>query len=99
MAEGQEFFCEKCGAAVPGDAEKCPKCGRVFYSVRCPSCGFTGNADLFVSGCPLCGYRISGGEATPPVRKGKKQRRWLYRIFTVLLAAAIIYFIITYLRL
>ncbi len=24
--------------------------------MRCPTCGYTGNADLFLSGCPNCGY-------------------------------------------
>jgi predicted RNA-binding Zn-ribbon protein involved in translation (DUF1610 family) len=50
------FFCENCGAEVPRDAKNCPKCGRFFASVRCPSCGFTGEEALFRGGCPVCGY-------------------------------------------
>jgi predicted RNA-binding Zn-ribbon protein involved in translation (DUF1610 family) len=50
------FFCENCGAEVAGNAKNCPKCGRFFASVRCPSCGFTGEGALFRDGCPVCGY-------------------------------------------
>jgi len=50
------FFCENCGAEVPRSADSCPQCGRYFASVRCPSCGFTGEASLFKNGCKVCGY-------------------------------------------
>jgi hypothetical protein len=50
------FFCENCGAEVPGNAKNCPACGRFFASVRCPSCDFTGGEALFRGGCPACGY-------------------------------------------
>ena len=50
------FFCESCGTEVPRDARNCPKCGRYFASVRCPSCEFTGEETLFKGGCPVCGY-------------------------------------------
>lgn len=99
MKEIHAFFCEKCGTAVSRDAGKCPNCGRYFTSVRCPSCGFTGQADLFAEGCPLCGYRISGKEQSRPVNTGRPGKRWVYRVLAVMLAAAIIYFFIQYLRL
>ncbi|MDR0402737.1 MAG: hypothetical protein LBH35_04010 [Treponema sp.] len=50
------FFCENCGAEVNRDTGRCPSCGRVFASVRCPACGFTGGESLFREGCPVCGY-------------------------------------------
>jgi predicted RNA-binding Zn-ribbon protein involved in translation (DUF1610 family) len=50
------FFCENCGAEVPRNATNCPQCGRFFASVRCPSCGFTGEEAFFKGGCPVCGY-------------------------------------------
>ncbi|TVR59022.1 MAG: zinc ribbon domain-containing protein [Spirochaetaceae bacterium] len=50
------FFCENCGREVKHDAKVCPGCGRFFSSVRCPRCSFSGEADLFVFGCPNCGY-------------------------------------------
>jgi ssDNA-binding Zn-finger/Zn-ribbon topoisomerase 1 len=54
------FFCENCGVKVPLRAKQCPRCGRLFQSVRCPSCGFTGEEALFTRGCPVCGYTVSG---------------------------------------
>ncbi|MDC7225571.1 MAG: zinc ribbon domain-containing protein [Spirochaetales bacterium] len=52
----QKFYCDNCGTKVSRNAAKCPHCGRFFKSVRCPSCGLTGPADLFLDGCPSCGY-------------------------------------------
>ena len=51
-----KFFCESCGAEVPIDEKKCPKCGSDFASIRCPACGFIGDDDMFEGGCPICGY-------------------------------------------
>ena len=55
-----KFFCENCGAEVPGKAKVCTNCGRFFASVRCPKCGRTGSTDEFKKGCPACGYAING---------------------------------------
>jgi uncharacterized membrane protein YvbJ len=60
------FFCENCGTEVPRDKKNCPKCGRYFSSVRCPSCGFTGEEALFKDGCPVCGYSSKAA----PAKKG-----------------------------
>jgi predicted RNA-binding Zn-ribbon protein involved in translation (DUF1610 family) len=66
MASGNpRFFCENCGAEVPQNAKNCPKCGRFFASVKCPSCGFTGEEALFKGGCPVCGYSAQGGKILP----------------------------------
>ena len=51
-----KFFCENCGKEVRHNAKVCPHCGRFFQAVRCPACSFTGDASLFVHGCPNCGY-------------------------------------------
>ena len=50
------FFCEKCGQKVRSDQNVCSGCGEKFYSVRCPSCGFSGSSELFKKNCPTCGY-------------------------------------------
>jgi rRNA maturation protein Nop10 len=47
------------------NAKACPHCGRYFASVRCPSCGFTGDENTFRNGCPSCGYSV------PPANNGK----------------------------
>ena len=60
----KEFFCEACGNAVSLKASKCPHCGKLFESVKCPKCEFTGASELFSNGCPVCGYLSSGGKAT-----------------------------------
>jgi hypothetical protein len=58
------FFCENCGAEVPRSAKNCPRCGKYFASVKCPGCGFVGEAGLFKEGCPVCGYSaVPGPEA------------------------------------
>jgi hypothetical protein len=59
------FFCENCGAQVPLRAKECPRCGRFFQSVRCPSCGFTGEDALFNQGCPVSGYTVPAGTGRP----------------------------------
>ena len=60
------FFCENCGAEIPLEAKQCPRCGRLFQSVRCPSCGFTGEEALFtLGGCPVCGYTVPAGSHRP----------------------------------
>ena len=51
-----KFFCDNCGTEVPKESESCPVCGRSFSSVRCPVCGFVGEASFFDNGCPTCGY-------------------------------------------
>jgi predicted RNA-binding Zn-ribbon protein involved in translation (DUF1610 family) len=56
LAKSPRFFCENCGAEVDRNTKNCPRCGRYFASVRCPSCGFTAAEEFFVDGCPVCGY-------------------------------------------
>ncbi len=56
MAEDIYFFCENCGRKVPRGTERCPGCGTMFYSVRCPRCGLVASEEVFSEGCPCCGY-------------------------------------------
>ena len=58
MKKEPKFFCEHCGAEVRQNARVCKKCGRFFSSVRCPMCGKSGDAPMFNSGCPFCGYAV-----------------------------------------
>ncbi|MDR0599153.1 MAG: hypothetical protein LBG84_03600 [Treponema sp.] len=62
----QRFFCDNCGAEVKRTADHCGRCGRRFAFVRCPQCDFTGEEELFKSGCPSCGYCVPAEEAAPP---------------------------------
>ena len=50
------FFCYNCGREVDRDSDCCPGCGVQFKAVKCPSCGYTDQADFFRKGCPRCGY-------------------------------------------
>jgi uncharacterized membrane protein YvbJ len=67
--------------------------------VRCPSCGFSGEEDLFKYGCPSCGYSVQSGNAKAAGRRPRLRRKktkakalpvWLYilggAIVTALLA-------------
>ncbi|MDR2246863.1 MAG: zinc ribbon domain-containing protein [Treponema sp.] len=65
------FHCENCGAEVPSQAKQCPRCGRLFQSVRCSSCGFTGEEALFAQGgCPVCGCAVPAGS------RSRRRRRF-----------------------
>jgi RNA polymerase subunit RPABC4/transcription elongation factor Spt4 len=63
-----KYYCEHCGLEVRRDARICPRCGRFFSSVKCPKCGYVGQADEFDSGCPVCGYAISANAAPEPIK-------------------------------
>jgi hypothetical protein len=65
MKKKPRFFCDNCNSEVGQDAKVCPRCGRFFASVRCPSCGFTGEDSVFKGGCPSCGYSAPPAMKTP----------------------------------
>jgi RNA polymerase subunit RPABC4/transcription elongation factor Spt4 len=71
-AEKIRFFCDSCDTEVPGNAEKCPNCGKFFNSVRCPFCGYSGAVDNFKNGCPVCGRAAFAPENNRKLPKEKK---------------------------
>lgn len=64
-----QFYCKSCGKEVLPEAEYCPHCGKEFSAVKCPRCGFTGELELFRSGCPSCSY---SGKTENPSKKTSK---------------------------
>lgn len=88
-----KYFCENCGSEVAANARCCPKCGKFFSSVRCPSCGHMGTVHDFKNGCPSCHYAMSeaeingtdeGGSGTLDGRKHKlssKSKRKIKKAF------------------
>ncbi|MDR2796590.1 MAG: zinc ribbon domain-containing protein [Spirochaetaceae bacterium] len=89
------FFCDGCGAEVTANAERCPRCGKFFASIRCPRCGFIGGTDTFSKGCPACGYsaprsaRGSQRQSKPDPRATVPEgpvALWLYAVGIALLA-------------
>jgi predicted RNA-binding Zn-ribbon protein involved in translation (DUF1610 family) len=89
-AKKPHFFCESCGAEVPLRAKRCPRCGRFFASVRCPSCGFTGDEAQFAKGCPSCGYALA--PAGPSPRSALPQGAlplWVYLVSAAILSGVL----------
>ncbi len=94
------FFCAYCSTEVDPKAERCPSCGKFFSAVTCPSCGFTGDAESFIRGCPVCGYLVpvetgpspGGGRKTGGM-DGHRDRRGpsasFYRIAAILLVSVL----------
>jgi len=60
------FFCDNCGHEVDSDVVHCPFCARMFTSVRCPNCGYSGPDKMFQGGCPMCGYSAPPPPKTKP---------------------------------
>ncbi|GHV01661.1 hypothetical protein FACS189485_00440 [Spirochaetia bacterium] len=94
------FFCDNCGAEVDRDTKLCPKCGRFFAAIRCPRCGFTGTEELFVSGCPKCGYSVRGippeapaGKRSLPVKKEPREPAGTLPLWVYILTALALVFV------
>ncbi|MDR0685640.1 MAG: hypothetical protein LBF83_11015 [Spirochaetaceae bacterium] len=88
------FFCDGCGTEVASNTDSCPRCGKFFASIRCPRCGFSGDADTFSRGCPACGYSAplsnragSRQNRSPPPPPDSGATPWLYIVSIALLAA------------
>ncbi len=64
MDQRPKFFCENCGTEVRQQDRVCKHCGKFFASVKCPSCGFSGDSKIFRDGCPACGYAVPRGGFT-----------------------------------
>jgi predicted RNA-binding Zn-ribbon protein involved in translation (DUF1610 family) len=85
------FFCDGCGTEVAANVERCPRCGKFFASIRCPKCGFNGDADMFSNGCPVCGYSAqlsnrAGNRQNRPPPPADGAAPWLYIVSIALLA-------------
>ena len=72
--EKPRFFCDNCGNEVSQDAQECSQCGRSFLSVRCPSCGLTGEPKVFDNGCPKCGYTVNAEPKSKEQKAPKKSK-------------------------
>jgi hypothetical protein len=97
-----KYFCEHCGREVNGRARICPFCGRFFSSVKCPRCGFSGDSEEFLDGCPACGYGVPKKVAIEDVavKRGRtspglndKLPTWVYLIalFALVIALALLF--------
>jgi RNA polymerase subunit RPABC4/transcription elongation factor Spt4 len=88
------YFCERCGAEVRKEARFCPRCGRFFSSVKCPRCGYVGEADDFALGCPVCGYADAANAAPEPLGRAAWSSQslpwWSYPLAAALLLGLII---------
>jgi len=91
MKKGARFFCENCGAEVPRSAKNCPQCGRIFSSVKCPSCGFVGEENQFKHGCPSCGTDVHLESSPPPrqMRGGGRLPLWVWAVSLLAFFAAL----------
>jgi uncharacterized membrane protein YvbJ len=74
------YFCDNCNTEVFSTDRACPNCGRLFVSVRCPNCGYSGEDKRFENGCPLCGYSDpnAGKEKKTVIKKPKKKKPKAY---------------------
>jgi uncharacterized membrane protein YvbJ len=77
LKQPPRYFCDNCGTEVFSDDRACPYCGRLFVSVRCPKCGYSGEDKRFENGCPLCGYSDpnAGKKKNEKVKKKKPKRQ------------------------
>jgi len=66
-----QFFCDNCNYEVDDNVKSCPHCGRLFVSVRCPICDYSGPDRMFQSGCPMCGYSEPPSARIPKAPKEK----------------------------
>lgn len=87
------YFCEHCGLEVRKNSRVCPRCGRFFSSVKCPKCGYAGQAEDFDSGCPVCGYAEAANAAPEPIKPppvaAPPPPRWSYAAAALVLAALV----------
>jgi uncharacterized membrane protein YvbJ len=95
------YFCDNCGQEVGYNTRACPFCGRLFVSVRCPNCGYSGPEKRFQNGCPLCGYSDPNAGKVYNVKE-KKQKQKTRRDFEPLpswayIAMAIALLVLVYL--
>jgi hypothetical protein len=91
-----KFLCENCRYEVPLEDDRCPFCGKTFYSVYCPRCRKEGLPAEFRNGCPRCGYMKEGVKSHQRRRGGSPRGakitfpRWSYFLVSLLLVAGIV---------
>ncbi|MCL2186719.1 MAG: hypothetical protein FWB86_12840 [Treponema sp.] len=103
MKKKPRFFCDHCGYEVGRDVKSCPKCGRYFAAVRCPSCGYSGPDEMFQGGCPMCGYSAPPPDANVKQNKNRKGSSfeplpaWTYIVSAIVLLVilALVSYLIT----
>lgn len=55
-SESFTYICGKCHGEIHKEDEVCPHCGVKLGKIKCPYCGFTGDANAFKNDrCPKCG--------------------------------------------
>lgn len=74
MAKIPSYFCEACGTKVDKLATSCPTCGKLFDSIKCPMCAYTGKAHEFPNGCPKCGFMNDEQKAAYKQRIAKNEK-------------------------
>ena len=100
MSKEAKYFCEFCDTEVEEDAKECPKCGRVFSSVVCSSCGYSGAGSEFVRGCPKCGNTDQREKKLTSIGKDKRDKTntlipwWVYFIAGIVLGMTALYLVI-----
>jgi len=94
--ESLKFYCDTCGAEVSRSASRCPDCGRIFTSVRCPRCGHSGELSEFTRGCPVCGHREPAAPKAAKAARAAAKREaapplplWVWAASLLALAAAL----------
>ncbi|HON89096.1 MAG TPA: zinc-ribbon domain-containing protein [Spirochaetales bacterium] len=95
-----KYYCQNCGKEVAAAAKRCPSCGRIFTSVLCPRCGFSGPEEIFVEGCPLCGSSVMTSQAqNAKHEKGSAYKPLSYTAFGAIIFIFVISCILLLLRL
>lgn len=92
-----KFFCESCGTEVKQNDKICTHCGKFFASVKCPSCGYSGDSRAFRDGCPACGYAVLAPADTSRALSSRKKKPvetdplpvWIYIAALALLAGLV----------
>lgn len=85
-----KFYCNKCRKEVAFNSVRCPYCGEHFDAVQCPVCRLIGTPNIFVRGCPSCGYinpqqemsaRAKMKKANAGKPEKKRQKKGLFHFY------------------
>ncbi|MDR3325483.1 MAG: hypothetical protein LBS82_05835 [Spirochaetaceae bacterium] len=87
------FVCDNCGAEIAASEKRCPQCSRYFSSIRCPKCGFTGQEEQFLGGCPGCGAaKTRSVKKAPPPKPELPTWAYAVAIGVMVLALSLLFF-------